>query len=174
VEEEFESVVTALRCRTTLVEGEEPMGNFSLLSPAVWAAYVAGLLNGVFALVGIIYAARNERSRRTESARREDLIWFRNAIAEAYSEALFYLFKLSVSSQTAPRTDKDVRQHLSEAQRNLLLLYAYQPDQSKRDALMEQVNALDNEKSNLSAAATSAGTVVRTQFQSDTRINVEK
>jgi hypothetical protein len=70
---------------------------------------------------------------------REDIIWFWNAVAEAYSQALYYLFKLSVSSTTAPRTDKDVRQQLSGSQRHVLLLYAYQANSVKKAALMSEV-----------------------------------
>jgi hypothetical protein len=147
---------------------------FDLLSPQVWASYVAGLLSGIFALVGMMATARNERLRREEAARREDIIWFRNAIAEAYSQALYYLFKLSVSSTTAPRTDKDVRQQLSESQRYLLLLYAYQADTGKKQALMSEVTALDSAAANLASVAANAGATVRSQFQTDSRINVTK
>ena len=148
--------------------------NFDLLSPQVWAAYAGGLLSGLFALIGMMASARNERLRREEVAHREDLIWFRNAIAEAYSQALYYLFKLSVSSTNSPRTDKDVRQHLSESQRYLLLLYAYQPDATKKTALMAEVTALDSATANLSTVATSAAATVRGQFQTDPRLNAKK
>jgi|GEM_PF-6801777 len=148
--------------------------SFDLLSPQVWAAYAGGLLSGAFALVGMMAAARNERLRRADAARREDIIWFRNAIAEAYSQALYYLFKLSVSSTTAARTDKEVRQQLSESQRYLLLLYAYQADTAKKDALMAEVTALDSAEASLSTVAKSAATTVRSQFQADPRLNVKK
>jgi hypothetical protein len=84
------------------------------------------------------------------------------------------LFKLSVSSTTSPRTDKDVRQHLSESQRYLLLLYAYQPDATKKSALMAEVAALDSATANLSTVATSAAGTVRGQFQADPRLNAKK
>lgn len=147
---------------------------FDMLSPQVWAAYVGGLLTGLFALFGMLLSAGLERRRRTEAASREDLIWFRNAIAEAYSQALYYLFKLSISSSTATRSDKDVRQQLSESQRYLLLLYAYQPDTKQKQALLNEVAALDNLAGNLSVDATAAANTVRSQFQSDKRLNVLK
>lgn len=139
----------------------------------VWAAYVTGLLSGLFALFGFWLNSRNEQNRRVALERREDVLWFRNAIAEAYSQAMYYLFKLSVSAQSAGRDDKDVRQHLSESQRNLLLLHAYHANNEARSRLLASVDDLDKSGS-LSKAAASAVTVVRDLFKADPRINVRE
>jgi len=147
---------------------------FSLLTPQVWAAYVSGLLSGVFAILAMVVSSRNERLRLRETAHREDVIWFRNAIAEAYSQSLYYLFKLSVSSASADRSAEKVRQHLSEAQRYLLLLHAYHVSSADRANIMQAVNALDDQQKELSESAREAVTLVRKLFQVDPRINVKK
>jgi hypothetical protein len=139
----------------------------------VWAAYVTGLLSGLFALVAFWLNSRNEQARRTSLERREDLIWFRNAIAEAYSQAIYYLFKLSVSAASAGLDDKDVRQHLSESQRHLLLLHAYHARPEIKVHLLEAVRELDT-NGNLSDAATSGLKLVRDLFIADPRINVRE
>ena len=64
-----------------------------------------------------------------------DSEWRREKCNEAYSEAIYYLFKLQLSSVKNDLSDKDVRQHMSEAQRYLSLLQAYHPSDHEREQL---------------------------------------
>ena len=138
----------------------------------VLAAYVTGLISGFFALVGFWFHWRQERQRTVLEEQREHIVWLRNALAESYSQAMYYLFKLSVSATTADRNDKDVRQHLSESQRYLLLLHAYHGDAMVRQRILSSVADLDDEKKPLAASATAGVTVVRELFTKDSRVNV--
>src|SRR4029434_6856794 len=97
------------------------------LSPEVQAALIGALVAGVLTLAGTVVNLYFETRRSREENRRRDAEWRREKCNEAYSQAIYYLFKLQVSSQSAAPTDKDVRQHLSEAQRFLALLQAYHP-----------------------------------------------
>ena len=138
----------------------------------VLAAYVTGLISGFFALIGFWFHWRQERQRTLVEEQREHIVWLRNALAESYSQAIYYLFKLSVSATTAGRDDKDVRQHLSESQRYLLLLHAYHGDKVIRQRLLSSVAVLDDQNKPLADSATAGVTVVRELFTNDPRVNV--
>jgi hypothetical protein len=112
------------------------------LSNEVWAALAGTVVAGGFALLGLWLTSRQEVERRTADEKRRDVEWRREKCNEAYSQAIYYLFKLHVSAQGAALSDKDVRQHLSEAQRYMSLLQAYHPDESQRKHLSEAAEPL--------------------------------
>jgi len=72
----------------------------------------------------------DERAQRNKEWERERQIandeWVREKVVASYSEAIYYLVKLSMSSvsKEADR-DKQVRQHVAESQRYLNLLGIY-------------------------------------------------
>lgn len=107
----------------------------ALLSSEIYAALIGASVGGVLALLGSGLTALIEGRRRLEDARRRDAEWRREKCNEAYSQTIYYLFKLKVSSTVASLDDKDVRQHLSEAQRYLALLQAYHPLENVRTEL---------------------------------------
>jgi hypothetical protein len=143
------------------------------MTQQVWAAYVSGLLSGLFALFAFWLNSRSEQAKLVAAEHREDFIWFRNAIADAYSQAIYYLFKLSMSSAAAVPDQKEVRQHLSESQRYLLLLHAYHAESETKAKLLVAVNDLDT-SAKLSDSATKGLQLARLLFTTDGRINVRK
>jgi hypothetical protein len=104
------------------------------LSKEVQAAFAGALLAGVFTMLGSWWTVRQEERRRGDEERRRNEEWRREKCNEAYSSAIYYLFKLQLSSRDNA-ADKDVRQHLSESQRYLALLEAYHPEPDIRQAL---------------------------------------
>jgi hypothetical protein len=127
------------------------------------------LVGGFFALLGTALGALSERSRSRQEGLRRDGEWRRDQCNHAYSEAIYYLFKLQVSSASSGLTDKDVRQHLSEAQRYLSLLRAYVPDASVRSQLsrtVAELTALSEDGPSLSDRAKAARSVVENSLQS--------
>src|SRR4029450_1987636 len=138
------------------------------LPSEVQAALVGALIAGVLTLAGSLLTLYFETRRAREENRRHDSEWRREKCNEAYSEAIYYLFKLQVSSQTAGPADKEVRQHLSEAQRFLALLQAYHPNESMRQELAQvdrQLQACLSNPSTLSAQAKEARQVVEKSLQ---------
>ena len=138
------------------------------LTSEVQAALVGALIAGALTLAASLLNLYFETRRTREENRRRDAEWRREKCNEAYSEAIYYLFKLQVSSQTAGPADKEVRQHLSEAQRFLALLQAYHPNESMRQELAQvdrQLQACLSNPSTLSAQAKEARQVVEKSLQ---------
>jgi hypothetical protein len=104
-------------------------------SSDVQAALIGAAVAGILTLAGGVLTFYLETRRTHEENRRRDAEWRREKCNEAYSQAIYYLFKLQISSQSQGPSDKDVRQHLSEAQRYLSLLQAYHPAESIRQEL---------------------------------------
>lgn len=139
------------------------------LSNEVQAALIGALVAGVLTLAGSLLNMYFEARRTREENRRHDAEWRREKCNEAYSEAIYYLFKLQVSSQSQSLADKDVRQHLSEAQRFLALLQAYHPDESMRQELARVALGLQAAVAtpgNLSSQAAEARRLVEGSLQS--------
>jgi hypothetical protein len=139
------------------------------LSNEVQAALIGAFVAGVLTLAGSLVSLYFEARRTREESRRRDAEWRREKCNEAYSEAIYYLFKLQVSSQSQGPSDKEVRQHLSEAQRFLALLQAYHPDESMRQELARVALDLQGAlaaSGNLSFQAASARRLVKGSLQS--------
>lgn len=139
------------------------------MSNEVQAALIGALIAGVLTLTGILLTSHVESRRMREETRKRDDEWRREKCNEAYSQAIYYLFKLEVSSQSQDINDKDVRQHLSEAQRFLTLLTAYHPHETIRKqlgaaALSFQPSAVS--KGDISARAAQARNVVEQSLHS--------
>jgi hypothetical protein len=145
------------------------------LSNEVQAALLGALVAGVLTLGGSVLNLYFETRRTREENRRRDAEWRREKCNEAYSEAIYYLFKLQVSSQSQGPSDKDVRQHFSEAQRFLALLQAYHPKDSMRQKLARvavDLQASHAAPGNLSAKADEARRVVEESLQSTWSPNI--
>lgn len=99
------------------------------------AALIGAGVGGALTLAGTLITSAFEARRWQQEDRKRDAEWRREKCNEAYSQAVYYLFKLQVSSRSADPSDKDVRQHLSEAQRYLSLLQAYHPSEQVRKEL---------------------------------------
>lgn len=126
------------------------------------------LAGGFFALLGSALGALFERSRSRQEEQRRDAEWRRDQRNHAYSEAIYYLFKLQVSSASSDVTSKDVRQHLSEAQRYLSLLRAYVPDDgihSQLSSASADLTALNDDSCSLSDRAKAARSIVENSLQ---------
>ena len=135
----------------------------------VQAALIGASVGGLIALVGTLLAAVFEAKRRVADARQRDGEWRREKCNEAYSQAIYYLFKLQLSSTKNDLSDKDVRQHLSEAQRFLSLLQAYHPMPDQRERLKHAAVALRSgigEPNSISQAASDARQTVESSLQS--------
>jgi hypothetical protein len=135
----------------------------------VQAALIGASVGGLIALVGTLLAAIFEDKRRLADALRRDSEWRREKCNEAYSQAIYYLFKLQVSSAKNDLSDKDVRQHLSEAQRFLSLLEAYHPVADQRERLKHAAVTLRSgiaKPDSISKAASDARETVESSLQS--------
>ena len=135
----------------------------------VQAALIGASVGGLIALVGTLLAAVFEDKRRVADKLRRDDEWRREKCNEAYSQAIYYLFKLQLSSAQNDPSDKDVRQHLSEAQRFLSLLQAYHPKADQRDRLKLAAVTLRSgiaEPDSISKAASDARETVESSLQS--------
>ena len=127
----------------------------------VYAALIGASVGGVLTLLGSGLTALVEGRRRVEDARKRDAEWRREKCNEAYSQAIYYLFKLKVSSASASSDDRDVRQHLSEAQPYLALLQAYHPLENVRTELRDASDRLTKgASSDLSSSAEEARRIV--------------
>lgn len=114
-------------------------------------------------------AAIFENRRRRADAQKRDSEWRREKCNEAYSHAIYYLFKLQISAATTDIADKDVRQHLSEAQRYLSLLQAYHPLADARKKLShasEQLREGIRKPEGISKSAEAARNIVEHSLQS--------
>ena len=140
------------------------------LSNEVQAALAGAILAGVLSLAVTALNQLFDLRRVREEYLRRDTEWRREKCNEAYGQAIYYLYKLQVSNASHGVDDKDVRQHLSEAQRYLSLLQAYHPQPSIR-AELERVNvALQTAptvKGGLSSEADEARHVVENLLQDD-------
>jgi uncharacterized membrane-anchored protein YhcB (DUF1043 family) len=85
-----------------------------------WFWAIVGAIAGLV-LGAILTLLTNERALAQHRS-----FWIREKLYENYSNAIYYLFKLEISSKAASLEDREVRQHYSEAQRFLHLLSAYQ------------------------------------------------
>jgi hypothetical protein len=106
------------------------------------AALIGAGVGGVIALVGTLLSALFDYWRRRADMLRRDVEWRREKCNEAYSEAIYYLFKLQLSASRSDLADKEVRQHLSEAQRYLSLLQAYHPSNRERARLKSAADSI--------------------------------
>ena len=139
------------------------------MSNEVQAALIGASVGGLIALFGTLLAAVFESKRRIADALRRDIEWRREKCNEAYSQAIYYLFKLQLSSAKNDTSDKEVREHLSEAQRFLSLLQAYHPLNDERQQLRRAAERLRtgiDVPSSISNAASEAREVVETSLHS--------
>jgi len=139
------------------------------MSNEVQAALIGASVGGLIALFGTLLAAIFENKRRLADALRRDIEWRREKCNEAYSQAIYYLFKLQLSSVKNDPSDKDVRQHLSEAQRFLSLLQAYHPLNDQRERLRRAAETLRSGidiPGSISKSASEAREVVETSLHS--------
>jgi hypothetical protein len=135
----------------------------------VQVALIGATVGGIIALVGTVLAAIFESRRLQADASRRDKEWRREKCNEAYSQAIYYLFKLQVSAADGDLSNKEVRQHLSEAQRYLSLLQAYHPSAIERQRLSqasEQLRAGIQAPSSISMSVEAARSVVEHSLQS--------
>lgn len=101
------------------------------------ATLLAALVGAVAAIAGG-WLAHAWQLRRTKAEwRNQNEQWIRQQRFEAYKQALYYAFKLEMSSGVASGPDKDVRQHVSESQRWIALLEALEPIPANRSALRD-------------------------------------
>lgn len=139
------------------------------LHPQVAAALAGAIIAGVFAFVVGWLAHRRE-------VRRRDMEWSREKLLECYSNCIYYLIKLSISSSKKSTEDKDVRQHFSEAQRYLVLLRAYHHSSDESVADLKKCSAGLADASDttfqLSEAAEHAIEVVKSLMETDRRVRV--
>jgi hypothetical protein len=138
----------------------------------------------VWALVGVFFGALGSALitwyTTKKTVEHQKNIWVREKLLEAYSWCIYYLFKLGISSSTDPITNTDVRQHLSEAQRYLLLLAAYQTSDDAKNKLthtlgrIESAIGADKKNANtaptVSAAAKSGHSDVKQLLEEDWRV----
>ena len=139
------------------------------MSNEVEAALIGASVGGVIALVGTLLSVVSDYWRRRAEMLRRDVEWRREKCNEAYSEAIYYLFKLQLSASRTDLVDKEVRQHLSEAQRYLQLLQAYHPSDRERAELKSAGDALRGGvlvPDTLAKAAESAMAIVENSLQS--------
>ena len=139
------------------------------LHPQVAAALIGALIAGVFAFIVGWTAHRRDTRRR-------DVEWSREKLLECYSNCVYYLVKLSISSSKKSTDDKDVRQHFSEVQRYLILLSAYHHSDPATVARLNQCNAelcfaADN-TAKLSHAADDALEMVKSLMEKDRRVQI--
>lgn len=139
------------------------------LHPQVIAALAGALIAGLFALcVGFLAHRRETRS--------QDALWIREKLFTVYSDCIYYLIKLSLSSATHSTSDKEVRQHFSEAQRFLNLLRGYHhADRAAATELLgctRNLAAASEKTADLSTAADQALDTVKRLFADDPRIQV--
>lgn len=148
----------------------------------VIAALVGALVAGLFALVGGAVGFLWQQQQ-----------WVRERLLAAYSNSIYYLFKLSVSSQdyldtlaeeTKQRAQggkitvdvaaakKDLRQHLSESQRHLALLLSFHDvDVAQGRALADALKLLTSSPSaNLPKISGDAANEVRAALATDSRV----
>jgi len=140
------------------------------LHPQVIAAILGAIIAGTFAFVVGWLTHRREK-------RRSDIQWFREKLLESYSNCIYYLVKLSISSSKKSTDDKDVRQHFSESQRYLILLRAYHSDNEHTSQLKECSRKLAdtwNETDKLSDAADYAIEIVKSLLENDGRVQAAK
>ena len=112
------------------------------MSNEVQAAFIGASVGGLIALIGTLLAAILENKRRQSDTLMRAVEWRREKCNEAYSQAIYYLFKLQISAVNHDLSDKDVRQHISEAQRYLSLLQAYHPSDQERARLKQAAEVL--------------------------------
>jgi hypothetical protein len=141
----------------------------------VYAALAGAIAAGVFALVGVGvgYLLEERRAIRQQIAR--DAEWIRDNLFRTYSDCIYYLVKLALSSTERSASDKDVRQHYSEALRFLNLLIGFHfgtPDvvQQLESAATSLANTSDKFGGELSKAADDAVAQVKLVFRADRRI----
>lgn len=137
------------------------------MSNEVQAALIGASVGGLIALLGTLLAAIFDNKRQQADALRRDSEWRREKCNEAYSQAIYYLFKLQLSSAKNDPYDKDVRQHLSEAQRFVSLLQAYHPSSDQREHLKRAADTLRSgidRPDSISKAASDARLVVESSL----------
>lgn len=140
------------------------------LDPQVIAALAGAIIAGLFALgVGFLAYRREARS--------QDALWIRDKLFTVYSDCIYYLIKLSLSSLTHSTKNKDVRQHFSESQRFLNLLRGYHhADRAAATELLgctRNLAAASDKTKDLSTAADDALDTVKRLFADDPRIQVQ-
>lgn len=140
------------------------------LSSEVWAALVGAFLAGLFSVgSGMLIHRREVKTRYNQ--------WVREQLFAAYSSSFYYLIKLSVSGETKSTTDKDVRQHFSEAQRFLNILRGYHaksPDAARLQQCTADLAANSKNTPGLSVAADNALNVVKDLFANDPRVQIQR
>ncbi|NUZ05980.1 hypothetical protein [Piscinibacter koreensis] len=99
--------------------------------------------------------------------------WIRTTLFSIYSDAIYYLVKLSLSAPTNALGSKEVRQHFSEAQRFLNLLHCYHDPAGAAKELQERSRALaaaSEQTVELATASEAALATVKALFQADGRV----
>lgn len=152
------------------------------LNSDVWAALAGAAVAGVTTIViSVISYIRDEKQLREQHRQRSEE-WFREKLAVSYSDCIYYLVKLTLSSMKhLPSDDKDVRQHFAESQRYLVLLRIYQTEESSSDEespaeklkncnfALEQAS---DDCKKLSEAADAAANTVKEIMERDMRIPI--
>ena len=112
------------------------------MSDGVQAALIGASIGGLIALVGTMLSALFADRRLRAEALKRDVEWRREKCNEAYSQAIYFLFKLQSGVPSSDLIDEATIENLSEAQRYLSLLQAYHPRAKERIKLSEAAEHL--------------------------------
>lgn len=135
------------------------------MSDGVQAALIGASIGGLIALVGTMLSALFADRRLRAEALKRDVEWRREKCNEAYSQAIYFLFKL----QSSANSDETAIENLSEAQRYLSLLQAYHPRAEERAELSsaaEHLKACAKGSVAIATSAEAARNVVEHSLQS--------
>ena len=102
------------------------------MGDGVQAALVGASIGGLIALVGTMLSSLFADRRLRAEALKRDVEWRREKCNEAYSQAIYFLFKLQSCVPSSGLVDEGAIENLSEAQRYLSLLQAYHPRAEER------------------------------------------
>jgi|PlaIllAssembly_1097288.scaffolds.fasta_scaffold74623_3 beta-phosphoglucomutase-like phosphatase (HAD superfamily) len=139
------------------------------MSDGVQAALIGASIGGLIALVGTMLSALFADRRLRAEALKRDVEWRREKCNEAYSQAIYFLFKLQSRASSDGLTDETAIENLSEAQRYLSLLQAYHPraeERSKLSGAAEHLKACAKGSVAIALAAEAARNVVEHSLHS--------
>ena len=139
------------------------------MSEGVQAALIGASIGGLIALVGTLLSSLFADRRLRAEALKHDAEWRREKCNEAYSQAIYFLFKLQRCALSGALIDEAAIEDFSEAQRYLSLLQAYHPLAEERRKLAEAAEHLKscaNGAVAVAASAEAARSVVEHSLQS--------
>jgi hypothetical protein len=139
------------------------------VSDGVQAALMGASIGGLIALAGTILSAVFEGRRLRAEGLKRDVEWRRAQCNEAYSQAIYFLFRLQRGVTSSGIVDDAAIENLSEAQRYLSLLQAYHPRADERANLLRAAEHLrldTNAPEAIAKSAEAARTVVEHSLQS--------